>query len=152
VADRDAPALLIGYGNPLRRDDGVAWRVAAAVKDRFPVHHLLVVTTHQLTPELAEIMARSRHVLMVDAAVDLPPGDLALRSVRPAHDPRPTSTHHLQPETLLALAHTLSPNAPAHLTLLTIGGEDFQHGEALSPAVEAAVPVAVTLVTDWLGV
>jgi hydrogenase maturation protease len=151
VADRDAPALLIGYGNPLRRDDGVAWRVAAAVQDQIPAHHLRVVTTHQLTPELAEIIAAAPHVLLVDAAVDLPPGKLALRPVQAAQDPRPESAHHLHPATLLALARLLSPKAPAHLTLLTIGGEDFQHGEALSPAVEAAVPVAVALVMDWLG-
>jgi hypothetical protein len=46
--------LIIGYGNPLRTDDGLGWRaayrLAASLKDA-PVEALAV---HQLTPELGE--------------------------------------------------------------------------------------------------
>jgi hydrogenase maturation protease len=44
--------LLIGYGNPLRGDDGLGWQVADQVA-RDADKSIKVVATHQLTPELA---------------------------------------------------------------------------------------------------
>jgi hypothetical protein len=58
--------LLIGWGNPLRGDDGVGQAIAAAV-ERWGQPQLEVVEAVQLTPELAPLLAAARRVLFVDA-------------------------------------------------------------------------------------
>jgi hydrogenase maturation protease len=45
--------LIIGYGNPLREDDGVGWQVADQLLKNSE-GSIKVLTAHQLTPELAE--------------------------------------------------------------------------------------------------
>ena len=60
--------LVIGYGNELRRDDGLGPRVAASLAG--PGVRALAV--RQLTPELAEEVATARLVVFVDARVNPP--------------------------------------------------------------------------------
>ena len=65
--------LVIGYGNTLRRDDGVGPHVAEAIAAlALPGVEALVCPL--LTPELAEAIARARRVVFVDAMVTAPPG------------------------------------------------------------------------------
>src|ERR1035441_10847597 len=66
-----AGLLVIGYGNTLRRDDGVGPRVADAVAAlALPGVHALACPL--LTPELADPVSRARVAIFVDAAVDAP--------------------------------------------------------------------------------
>jgi Ni,Fe-hydrogenase maturation factor len=66
-------------------------------------------------------------------------------------------SHESTPDGLLALARDLFGRCPpAHM--VTIVGEAFEIGEALSPAVEAVIPAAVQLLleettdfTDYTG-
>src|SRR5687767_15002380 len=63
--------LVIGYGNTLRRDDGVGPRVAETVGAlRLPGVRTLVC--QQLSPEHAEPISQADAVVFVDAAVDAP--------------------------------------------------------------------------------
>lgn len=72
-------ALLIGYGNPLRSDDGLGWRVAEALRTQVEqqaateataqAQSLDIVTCQQLNPELAEAISRADLAIFVDAAV-----------------------------------------------------------------------------------
>jgi len=133
--------MIIGYGNPLRGDDGVGWRVAEALAAELPTEEAL--TVHLLTPELAEPISRARLVVFVDAAVGDLPGQIHCFPLAPATG-RPSS-HETNPAGLLALAAELFGSCPpAHM--VTITGESFDVGETLSEAVEAAVPVAAAAV------
>ena len=80
-----APRLLIvAYGNPLRSDDGVAWRAAAALPETFLPEEAEIVTVHQLGPELAESASRSECVIFVDAASGPGhPGEIQAKEVLP---------------------------------------------------------------------
>ena len=49
--------LIIGYGNPLRGDDGVGQAVARAFEAEAAIEGAEVVSCRQLTPELAESFA-----------------------------------------------------------------------------------------------
>ena len=60
--------LVIGYGNSLRRDDGVGPRVAEAIEElQLPGVRTLVCQL--LTPEFADPIARARRVIFVDAEI-----------------------------------------------------------------------------------
>lgn len=49
-----ARVLVLGYGNPLRSDDGLGWRVAVELFRANASVDVLVLPCHQLTPDLAE--------------------------------------------------------------------------------------------------
>ena len=63
-----ADALVIGYGNTLRGDDGIGPAVAEAVA-ALGLPGVRVIVAHQLTPELAADLADAQLVVFVDAAV-----------------------------------------------------------------------------------
>lgn len=133
-------ALVIGYGNPLRGDDGaglvVAERLAAAIDRRADAD---IRACHQLTPELAEPVSRASLVIFIDAAVDGQPGDIAQADLVP-EAPEGIFTHHVTPATLLAAARDLYGVCP-RAVLLSITGAAFELGDRLSPPVERALAV-----------
>jgi len=136
--------LIIGYGNPLREDDGVGWRVAEMAAEALPDATML--TAHQLTPELSEPISRAGRVVFIDAAAEGVPGEVRYVALSPASAYRPGS-HESTPDGLLALAAVLFGRCPpAHM--LTIVGHSFGLGETLSPTVEAAIPIAVRLIGE----
>ena len=147
--------LIVAYGNPLRTDDGLAWRAAAALEDKFSCSDVEIVRIHQLTPELAETVSRCEAVIFVDAAPALngPPGEIRCAQIRPSETPSGFS-HQLAPEAIVALAHQLFAVRPAAVSV-TLTGECFDHGESLSSVIAAALPALVarieTLVQQLLS-
>lgn len=136
--------LVIGYGNPLRSDDGLGWRVAEAVRKDADLPGLEVITYQQLSPELAEVISRAAFVVFVDASQASPavPGTLVETDLQPeCHSPQCFS-HELTPSTLLACAAELFGSSP-RARLFSVAGADFGMGERLSPAVEARLPELV---------
>jgi hydrogenase maturation protease len=149
-----ARVTVIGYGNPLRGDDGVGYFVAERLARRFaaagPERDLEVLALHQLTPEVAEALINSELVVFVDADCRQPPGRLSCEVVsRRLPRPAPT-THHLDPAGLLAFARALDPASPRQALLLTVGGESFGHGEGFSPPVAAALASVEQLLDQCL--
>lgn len=133
--------LIIAYGNPIRSDDSVAWRAAAALEKKFSAPDVEIVRTHQLAPELAETVSHCETVIFVDAAGSGPPGQISCAQVPPSQI-TPRFSHQLSPEAVVALAHQLFAAKP-HAFSVTLTGACFDHGESLSPAVEAALPALV---------
>ncbi len=101
--------LIIGYGNPLRSDDGIGWIVADQIAARLP--HARVVVTHQLTPEIAESISQSDFVLFVDAYAMGEPGTLRCELILPDTG-TPIISHHIAPSTLLTVARRLYHHCP----------------------------------------
>lgn len=135
--------LIIGYGNPLRGDDGVGWhavqRVARLVADgRLPAADWRTMTDHQLLPEHAEPISEADLVIFVDASVDDAPGMWRCREVAPTGDTGGVDSHALEAGDILALAERLYGRCPP-AKLYTIGGADFSLGERLSELVEKAM-------------
>jgi hydrogenase maturation protease len=142
--------LVVGYGNPLRGDDGFGRHAAdrlAAEAHRLPPG-TVVISCHQLTPELTEDVARASVVVLVDAAAPGEPGALAVSRVTPG-EARAWS-HHLDPEGIMALAARLYGAAPPAF-LVSVGAAAFAAAEVLSPEVEAALPAAVATVMAVLA-
>ena len=141
-----ARILIVAYGNLLRSDDGLAWRAADELERRFDGSTTVeILRTHQLAPELAETVIRFDTVIFVDAAsadgTNSSPGEVRFAAVV-ASDGTPRFSHQLSPGAALALAAQLFGRAPRAFSV-TLTGEYFDHGESLSPVVEAAIPALV---------
>ncbi len=133
--------LIIAYGNPMRSDDGLAWHSAAALERKFSAGQLEIVRTHLLTPELAETVGRCVAVIFVDAAGNGSPGEIRSTQIGLPHT-GPRFSHQLSPEAVVALARQLFGAKPSAFSV-TLTGACFDHGESLSPTVEAALPALV---------
>ncbi|NDJ78785.1 MAG: hydrogenase maturation protease [Chloroflexi bacterium] len=129
--------LVIGYGNPLRRDDGVGPVVAGRLLKAGPPASVAVLICHQLTLEMAEPLSQAAHVILIDAARNGVPGQIACREIQPDTGLPPTLLHHMTPGALLAGTQALYGRAP-HTLLYTITGASFAYGEGLTTVVEAA--------------
>jgi hydrogenase maturation protease len=128
-----ARVLILGYGNPLRSDDGLGWQVAVQLFRTNTSPEVLVLPCHQLTPELAEPISRAETVLFIDSTREGKPGELRCAELR--SEPGPASfTHHVSPAGLLELSSELFGCCP-RAYLLTICGECFELGEDLSTSV-----------------
>ena len=137
--------LIIGYGNPLRSDDGVGRRVAEALFGEWPEDTVQVQSVSQLTVEMAEEASRCSLAIFIDAHWGDAPGRIRSHRVHPETASTASLTHHLTPSTLLAIAQQLYGRVP-EAVLVSISGGSFDHGEGLSPSVEAAFPDLVARV------
>jgi Ni,Fe-hydrogenase maturation factor len=163
--------LIIGIGNPLRGDDGLGWRAVemlrreASINEAGPTHATFdTMTCHQLTPELAEEVARATRVIFIDACVGHPPGKIrvnrltkvgaGLVTAQGVHEGRPyisqadgALTHHLDPAGLLKYSRELYGSWPEASTI-SMTGADFGYSESLSAPVESQLPALVNLVAQ----
>ena len=133
------PVLIIGYGNPLRSDDGVGWRAAQALVGLWPADQVRVEAAHQLLPEMADWLADAAFAIFIDACWDSVPGRIRCRTIHPEGKKPVSMTHHFLPQGLLADARSFFHHSPAAV-LVSVGGDSFEHGETLSRNVEAAFP------------
>jgi hydrogenase maturation protease len=141
-------ALVIGYGNPLRGDDGVGWQAAERLRSAPDRPGLAVVACHQLTPELAEPLSRADRVVFIDAVPGSAAGRVTARRLTAAAAGSPSFTHNLDPAALLGLAAILYGTAPRDAFIVTIDAESFGYTEQLSATIEAAMPDLLRLVVD----
>lgn len=141
--------LIVGYGNPLRCDDGLGWRAAEELSRRlpFPEIEVEVIVRHQLTPELANSLRDTDAVFFIDAAQGGRPGELTCEPV--TSQPLAVHSHQCSPAGVLALAQQLYGATPRAFAV-SMCGECFDHGEVLSEAVEAGLPKLTALVESWL--
>ncbi|BCX89650.1 hypothetical protein MIN45_P2023 [Methylomarinovum tepidoasis] len=139
--------LILGYGNPGRGDDGLG----PALVERLEFHGVAAVleTAMQLQPEHIFDLAACGRALLVDTGTGTP-APFTFEPLVPRRDASFT-THALSPWMLLALYEETLRRPPPPAFLLTIRGERFGLGEALSPAAVAHLGQAETFVHRWLA-
>lgn len=125
--------LVIGFGNPLRGDDGVGYRLAKALEE-LEGEDLVCLCLLQLTPELATEMSNANEVWFLDAEAEGEPGAISCRRLQPLESISDRWTHDLSPQGLLDLCASLYAESPRTL-LMTIAGESFDLSETLSRRV-----------------
>ena len=140
------PVLIIGYGNPLRSDDGIGWHAANALVDEWPPSRVRVEAAHQLLPEMADWLAEAEFVVFIDACWEGVPGRIRLHPVRFEENREVSMTHHFSPQGLLADAWHLFHHCP-EAVLVSVAGESFEHGEGLSQSAASAFPNLLSRVT-----
>jgi hydrogenase maturation protease len=143
-----ATILILAYGNPLRSDDGVAWRAAEELARTLPPAQAEIRCLHQLTPELADQASRSTTVIFLDARCAGEAGAISCIPVNAQFDEPPFS-HHVTPQSLITLCGRLYAATPRAF-VVSLSGQSFDFGESLSPAAEAALPQFVANVRKLL--
>jgi hydrogenase maturation protease len=131
--------LVIGYGNPVRRDDGVGPRVAEAI-EALQLPGVRTIVCQQLSPEDADPISRARKVIFVDAAVDKTDG-VHFRKLEPGATTQ-LMAHSADPRTMLALARDVFGHVP-EAWWLTIPAIHLGFGTDYSPEAEAGFQTAV---------
>ncbi len=131
--------LVIGYGNPLRGDDGLGWYVAQELEREAWNPHVEVLVRCQLNLELAELISQKDLVIFVDADAGDRPGKLICKPVRADTAGPDFFTHHVDLSLLLACAGQLYGNCPKAFTL-SITGQSFAYDVGLSAPVLDALP------------
>src|ERR1019366_9269285 len=61
------PVLIIGYGIPLRSDDGIGWHAAQSLLNEWPAEEVRVESAQQLLPEMADWISDAHCVVFIDA-------------------------------------------------------------------------------------
>jgi hydrogenase maturation protease len=142
-----ARIVIFGYGNPLRGDDGVGWRVAEAIAEHW-AGHLLVRTGHQLVPEWAADLQHAEVVYFVDASIGVV--EPKIDPVRPDGEVPPIDGHDLGPAQLLRLTREVFGRAPSGL-MVHVPAANFEFGDTLSPVAVSGVRRATCLLDAALG-
>lgn len=139
--------LVLGYGNPARRDDGLGPRLAEALGLR-ALPGVDVESACQLHAGDAAVLAHHDVVVFVDA--DRSCSDpYQFGPVHASNEPR-LAADALAPETLLSIAWKYLEAMP-EAYLLAIRGEDFDGpGEGLSDRARRNLSAALDFVEGFL--
>jgi hydrogenase maturation protease len=155
--------LVIGYGNPSRRDDGVGLAIVNGLRRRSGLpaldegsdgfddlgRSLDTLFLHQLAPELAETLAEYDRVYFVDAHAGN--YDEPVHRERLAVGAGPSLvSHHMQPGMLLALTAQVYGSAP-EAELISVRGYDFDFGSTLSEVTAEGVEQVIEELWAGLG-
>ncbi|MGK7926230.1 MAG: hydrogenase maturation protease [Spirulina sp.] len=139
--------LIIGYGNSLRSDDGAGQKVAelAANWNRKDVRSLRV---HQLTPELADDLARASTAIFVDAFPVTSETSSQVQTQSLESSAIASSFNHSStPQYLLALTRELYQITPKSYWIL-IPAINFEFGEKFSTITEQGIKIALKKIEE----
>jgi hydrogenase maturation protease len=155
--------LILGYGNPDREDDGVAWHILIGLAKRlgrsipsdssegFMESGLNpeIVFALQLTPEMAEIMAEYDRICLIDAHTGAVPEELNIQKVDPHFQTSPF-THHLTAQSLLSMIASLYHKEP-ETVLISVRGYAFGFSNSLSERTGQLAVEAEAAVWKWIN-
>ncbi len=154
--------LVIGFGNPDRQDDGVAWYVLERLAEQLgrTISESLdddlcrmqpspiLVRMPQLIPEIAEPISCFRRVCFVDAHTGSYAEEIHFMPLQPELQISPF-THHLTPQSCLQLSLRLYGRAP-QAVLCSVRGYEFGFGRSLSERTAALAKEALQRIRVWL--
>ena len=137
--------LVIAYGNPMRCDDGLAWRAAEELERvAFSVRPVIHTCIH-LTPELSLQVSAASIVVFVDAGRTGEPGTISMTEVLPKQESSPF-THEFSPSSIVGLSQQLYAKRPLCAVSVSMSGQCFDHGEQLSDRVRDKLPCLVSAI------
>ncbi len=141
----DKKTLIVGYGNPLRSDDGVGQAAAQILENEDVAEGVEVLSYHQLNIELAERLSTVDLAIFIDAEDGIQPGSVVVTKLESVTTAPSNITHHVDPGFLLAVSEKLFGRSPEAF-LVTVGTTSMTLGEGLSETVAAALPEVVASV------
>ena len=155
--------LVIGYGNVDRQDDGAGWHIlknlavhldcefpedpGSLVEIRTDIVDLLFI--YQIFPELAETLSHYDRVCFVDAHTSEIPQEISWKVISPSYEKSPL-THHMTPNTVLSITHTIYDQVPEAI-LVSVQGTRFGFERKLSKQTEKLVQIASNKIWDWIN-
>lgn len=159
---RTLTILILGFGNPDRQDDGVAWHVLRELMVSYgmPKPETLDIddflsdqSVHfqfqlQLLPEIADDLNKYERAVFIDAHTGAVPLDVNVTEVKPEFQKSPL-THHLTANSLLAITQKIHNSYPKSI-LISIRGHAFAFSQELSPNTQDLVSIAVDTIQNWI--
>jgi hydrogenase maturation protease len=150
--------LVIGLGNPILGDDGVGWKVAEEVKARIGNRPSSIEVDFASLGGLSlmERVLGYDRVILIDSMQTghTAVGNVSVFALADLEDPtagHSASTHDTSLKTALEAARTMGLATPSRADVVAIEiRTTYDFSEALSPAVERAVRIAVQKVMDLL--
>jgi hydrogenase maturation protease len=136
--------LVIGYGNPIRGDDGIGLYIAGKFLDR-EEEGIHVWLLHQLHLEGIEEMLEYDLVMLADCRME-EPGMVLARLADEENDAR-ASSHHLTPQAMLKLGRSLY-NRNTELYICSVKGEAFDFCENLTDTARRRADEAVAKIDE----
>jgi hydrogenase maturation protease len=136
---------VIGIGNPLRSDDGVADYMCSLIEDN-DLGNVSVIRVQQLQTDLIESLLKFEVLVFVDASLD--GADFQFYELNESNFTS-YSSHHLGPELLASLARQLFGK---HWTIriCAIRGYRFQIGDQLSAGAFQNAHKALSYLKSWI--
>lgn len=141
-----AETVVIGYGNPLRSDDGLGWHAIERLRGELAPEEAKLIACQQLAPELAAEICRAKQVIFVDACVGPTAGVVSVHMLQAQPEQAALFSHHVDPAGLLAAAQILFGSQPTGASLLSVAGASFEFGDQLSVPVRVALPRVIEMV------
>lgn len=154
--------LIVGYGNPDREDDGVAWHILMGIAKIFNIstpdqiydgffpegRALDLWLNLQLMPEMAEEMVPYQRICFVDAHTGAVPNDIYWHPIISQFQNSPL-THHLTPDSIVSLLEHGYNHKP-EAVLLSVRGFQFRFKQKLSSNTEKLSNQAIDKIIDWV--
>lgn len=128
------PVLLFGYGNLSRGDDALGPLLLEYIEGIANLDTIEILTDFQLQIEHALDLENRELVLFVDASVSCD-NAFDFTELEPARD-KSYTTHAMSPAAVLDVYQEIRKQTPPPCFLLSIKGEAFELGEALSANAE----------------
>ena len=157
-------AIIIGYGNIDRSDDGLAYEVINLVRKKLDQSLLKEDDTGleklggeidsvflpQLVPEIMELLKDYERIIFVDAHAGVDLEDLNCSKLTPQYVSS-TFTHHMTPETLLAFLKTLYHHEPESY-IVSVRAHDFDFKRTFSPKTQSLLGPASDKIIQLLKI
>lgn len=131
---------IIGYGNDLRGDDAAGLRVTHEIAT-WNLQNVRLLSIHQLTDELAEILANVDVAIFVDAYPANKEQDVQVCPIK-LTDTSVTMGHSSNPSYLLTLTQAVYGCSPQGWWVM-VPGVNFELGESLSPVAKRGIEAAL---------
>jgi hydrogenase maturation protease len=136
----DARILVLGYGNPGRRDDGLGPAAAEAI-EALSLRGVRTSANYQLMIEDAYDVAESDVVIFIDASKS-GTEPYSIWPVQPATNLSAFASHVVAPELVLGLSGSVYGHVP-RASLIGIRGYAFDFEEGLSARAQANLSSAL---------
>ncbi len=120
--------FIIGYGNPLRSDDGIGIFVANCLSQK-NLTGIKIMTAHQLHVEFLDEAVRYKATILIDASSQQE--DVSFRKIESSGYSQIPSTRHLTPELFFELGKAVY-GKDLNLYLCSLKGECFEIGHIFS--------------------
>jgi hydrogenase maturation protease len=149
-----ATTLILGIGNTLFRDEGVGVEVIRRLEGAGDLRDVNLIDGGTLSFTLAPAIADSPRLIVVDAAIlNAPPGSVHVfegEAMDQQLSGKGKSVHEVSLMDLMDMAR-LSGTLPRRRALVGIEPDEVDWGDTLTPAVEAAVPLALAEIRRLLA-
>lgn len=152
--ETDRKGLVLGLGNDILTDDAVGLFATRELGGIFQgLENVDFIETTEMGLSLLDFLEGRSWAIIVDSILtgDCEPGGIHTYDRSMFLDPQAKNPHHMGLDEILALAEETNVGIPSDLSVVAIEVKDpFTFGEKLTPELEAALPEAVSVISEHI--